>query len=70
MENLSIVEEDGVVIRIAPTTPETVLTSERILVISEVPSRILSRETFENMSTVNEVLERLVEDAVITAHAG
>ena len=69
MEEGKTVEEGMMDIRIAPTTPGTVLTSERFLGISAVTSGMLFRETVNHMSAVNTAIQRLVADAVKMAHA-
>ena len=67
---MTVVEEDMLVIRIAPTTPGTVFTSKILLGISVVPIWVLFRERVKHMLDVNASVEMLVVDAITTAHAG
>ena len=59
-----------VAIRISPTTPVTVLTSERFLGISSVPVGMPFRGAVKHVLAVNSDVEGLVVYMVTTAHAG
>ena len=66
---VAMVEEDGVVIWIAPTTPGMVLRSEIFLDISAVPIGMPFGETVKYMLDVNTSMESLELDVVTMAHA-
>ena len=70
VEDVAAVKEDVVAIRIAPTTPRTVFTYKIFLGISEVSIGMIFGETVNHMLAVNSDVQRLVADAVTTAHAG
>ena len=70
VEEAAEVEEDTVKIRIAPTTPGTVLISNIFLGISSVPIGVLFKKEVENMLSVNTDMQSLVVNAVTMAHAG
>ena len=55
-------------IRIAPTTPVTVLKPKRLIGVLEVPVGVLFREIVDNMLAVNADVQILVAYAVATAH--
>ena len=67
---VDMVEVAMVEIRIAPTTPGMVFTSERFLGISAVPIGIPFRGTIRHMLAVNTAVGCLVIDAVTAVHAG
>ena len=62
VENVAAVKEDVVAIRIAPTTPGTVSKSKIFIGISEVPIRVLFRDTDKNMLSRNASLLSMVVD--------
>ena len=70
MDEVAVVQEDVAMIRIVPTTPGTVLTSDIFLSISAVPIGMLFRKTGGHMLAVNVSMQSLVSDAVTTVHAG
>ena len=70
VEEVTVVEEDGVAIRIAPTKPGMIFISWIFIGISEVPTGMLFRETVENMLAVNTSVLRLVLDPETAVHAG
>ena len=53
VEEVAMVEEEVLVIWIAPTTPGTVLTPKRFLRISVASIGMLFRETVKNILAVN-----------------
>ena len=70
MDEVAVVQEDMAIIRIVPTTPGTVLTSDIFLSISEVPIGMIFRETAKHMLAVNSVVQSLAVDVVTMLHAG
>ena len=70
VEEVAMVEEEVVVLRIAPTTLVTVLIFKIFLGISAVPIEVLFMKTFRHMLSVNTSVQRLVADVVRTVHAG
>ena len=70
MEDVADMEEEVVAIRIAPSKPGTVLTSEIFIRILAVPIGMLSREMVEHMLAVNTSMERTEADAVTAVHEG
>ena len=70
MEEMSTVEEDVVVIWIAPTSHGTVLIYERFIGISAGPIGTLFRDTVEHMLDVNAAVKRLGEVVVTKVHVG
>ena len=70
MEEVSVVEDYVVVIRISPTTHGEVLIYERFIGISAVPIRLLFREMVKEMLVTNTVVQRLVADVETMVHVG